>query len=288
MTNEWQEFQAYTHFPRYVAAHKRDTAFLGRFTVEMLLDMKKGFGRVFTILARGYLFHEKDGMLTTDPYDRIGYARMALCAWCSAPKNTENKTQVDFRELHGLFPELVTVDGKGWYYRHVKNVIAFAKAHPCDVKKSMVERCVGMSNGFTKEWKKRVRQFQVPLFAPNTKGAWALRFDDMMAEALTAGPLRMEEYPLPKEIQEKIAQAVPKNVPNWMIEELVRYIMANRRDYTDWVNIPVANFNAYFGDTSFSKKHKPCIPESLVTFEQPKLGICRAKLGHTLSALVER
>lgn len=120
MTDEWQEFQAYTHFPRYAAAHKRDTSFFGRFTLEMLLDMNKGFAQVFTILARGYLFHEKDGTLVHDPYDRIGYARMALCAWCSVPKNAEGTAQVDFRELHGLFPELVTADGRGWFYRHVK------------------------------------------------------------------------------------------------------------------------------------------------------------------------
>ena len=45
MTDEWQEFQAYTHFPRYAAAHKRDTSFLGRFTLEMLLNMNKGFAQ---------------------------------------------------------------------------------------------------------------------------------------------------------------------------------------------------------------------------------------------------
>lgn len=287
MTDEWQEFQAYTHFPRYAAAHKRDTSFFGRFTLEMLLDMNKGFAQVFTILARGYLFHEKDGTLVHDPYDRIGYARMALCAWCSVPKNAEGTAQVDFRELHGLFPELVTADGRGWFYRHVKNVISFVKAHPNDVKKQTLERCYGMSNGFTKEWKKHVKKFQVPLYAPNTKGAWVIRFDDMIAEALAAGPLRMEEYPLPQPVRDKIAQAAPKSVPNYMIEELVRFILANQRDHTEWVNIPMANFNAFFGDTSFSKKHKPHIPDALVVFEPQKLGICRAKLGDAVRSVID-
>lgn len=278
MTNEWQEFQSYIHFPAYTARHKRDVAFLGRFTMEMLSDMKKGFRRVLVILARGYLFHEKDGALAENPYDRIDYARKALCAWCSVPKNT-GRIQVDFRELHSLFPELVAADGKGWYYRHVKNVIRCAKQNPFTVKKAIRERCVGMSNGFTKVWKRKVQQFQVPLFARNTKAAWGIRFDDVLADALAAGPLRMEAYVLPEPVQQRIDASDLNGVPKYMVEELLRYLLANKRDGTAWVNVPVMNFNAFFGDTQFGKKYKSKIPESLVVFDLTKHGICRAKVG---------
>ena len=71
MTNEWLEFKAYTDAPVFLAESKQSTAFIGRFTVRML-KQNKGFSRIFTILARGYLFHNADGTLRTDdPYTRI-------------------------------------------------------------------------------------------------------------------------------------------------------------------------------------------------------------------------
>lgn len=78
MTNEWAEFRAYTEQPTYTATRKTDTSYLGRFTFDMISDFT-GFGRILTIVARGYLFHDKDGSLFKgEPYDRIEYARKAL------------------------------------------------------------------------------------------------------------------------------------------------------------------------------------------------------------------
>ena len=77
LVNELEEFRAYTEFPEYKAEKKSDTAYLGRFTLPMLLELT-GFQRILTILARGYLF--RDG---SDGYDRIEVARRALLAWCS-------------------------------------------------------------------------------------------------------------------------------------------------------------------------------------------------------------
>ena len=66
MLNEVQEFRAYTGAIPGVAGS------LGRFTLESIRDFL-GFERIFTILARGYLF--RDG---GDPYERTDYARNAL------------------------------------------------------------------------------------------------------------------------------------------------------------------------------------------------------------------
>ena len=52
MTNEWNEYKAYIGQPTYAVSNGKDTAFLGRFTTEMIKDFK-GFARIFTILARG-------------------------------------------------------------------------------------------------------------------------------------------------------------------------------------------------------------------------------------------
>lgn len=55
MLNELDEFKAYTTPVKYEVSRKGDTAFLGRFTFESLLNFE-GLGRILTILARGYLF----------------------------------------------------------------------------------------------------------------------------------------------------------------------------------------------------------------------------------------
>ena len=55
MLNEVQEFKDYTQIPTYTSKRTSDTAYLGRFTVEAIRDTL-GFERIFTILARGYLF----------------------------------------------------------------------------------------------------------------------------------------------------------------------------------------------------------------------------------------
>ena len=85
MLNEWQEFQTYTGEVNYTAEDTRDVAYMRRFTFEMLLDFE-GLVRVLTIIARGYLFHDREGnVLKGNPRERIDYARRALCAWCSVP-----------------------------------------------------------------------------------------------------------------------------------------------------------------------------------------------------------
>lgn len=58
MTNEWLEFQAYIKKPTYSAASKHDLSYLGRFTFKTITDFE-GFGRILTVIARGYLFHNR-------------------------------------------------------------------------------------------------------------------------------------------------------------------------------------------------------------------------------------
>lgn len=79
MTNEWAEFKAYTDKPQYISVKKSDKTYMGRFTFDMIKDFT-GFNRIFTILARGFLFHDKDGnVLPGGPYERIDYTRRAFC-----------------------------------------------------------------------------------------------------------------------------------------------------------------------------------------------------------------
>ena len=268
MTNEWAEFKAYTEQPTYTATRKSDTTYLGRFTFDMIAEFS-GFGRILTIIARGNLFHDKKGaILVGNPYERIDHVRKALCAWCSVPdKKKSSDPPVDFRELSADFPELVDKNGIGWFYRHIKSVIRFVKEHPDLVSKSASKKCEGISKGFTAQWKKKVHQLLVPIFALNTKGAWTLRYDDIIADALALGPLRTEDYLLSEKEKKQLESVNIDGVPKEVITDLVCYYLANKADDTDWVVLPVANFDAFYGNNNLSKKWLAKIPKSLIVRE---------------------
>ena len=278
MTNEWLEFQAYIKKPTYSAESKHDLSYLGRFTFKTITDFE-GFGRILTIIARGYLFHIQDGSLREgNPYERVEYARNALCAWCSIPDNNEDEPFTNFSDLSLDFPELVNDRGEGWYFRHVQNIIKFVKKNPDSVSEKAKTTVALVSKGFKKEWKKKVRQLQVPIFALNTKAAWALRFDDILADALELGALRTYEYVLPPKRENAINAIDLGVVPFEVICDVIAYCEANKPTDTDWVVLPIANFDCYYGNTNFSKKWLSKIPATILTREVSN-GVSRVKLN---------
>lgn len=281
MLNEWEEFRAYTGAVSYTAARKSDTTYMGRFTFATILEFE-GMARILTILACGYLFHDKDGaVLPGEPRGRIAYARRALCAWCSVPdggKSTQGwQFRTDFSELHTEFPELVTGDGTGWFLRHVLNIADFMRAHPEQVRRTSLKYADVIEDKFAAAWRNKVMQYQIPIFSPQTKGAWTLRFDDVLADALELGPLRKEAPELPPELIEKIVAALPKEVPAKVVCTLIQYYLSNRPDDSAWVVLPVTNFDAYFGDTSFSKKYLPKIPPEIMA-RSSSFGVSRYRI----------
>ena len=276
MLNEIEEFNAYTGAVNYCANGKYDSTYLGRFTYDMLLIFE-GLARVLTVIARGYMF--KNG---TEP--QIDYARCALCAWCSIPDSKKASPKADwqyktnFKDLHNEFPELVDADGCGWFYRHVHNVISFVQNHPDKVMKTAQSNCEKLQKGFDREWRKKVLQFQVPLFASTTKGAWVLRFDDILADALELGALKNKDIVLPSESVQKISALTPKGVPTNVIPTLFKYYLANRQHDTDFVVLPITNFDAYFGTTSFGRKWLKMIPDELMERSGSGYAICRYRI----------
>ena len=172
--------------------------------------------------------------------------------------------QTDFSELHTEFPELVDADGVGWFLRHVLRAAGFMLAHPEKVRSTSLKYAEVIRSKFVAAWRSRVMQYQIPIFASQTKGAWTLRFDDVLADALELGPLRREGPELPLELTEKVTTALPKEIPSEVVCTLIRYYLANRQDDCEWVVLPVASFDAYFGDTSFSKKYLPKITPEIM------------------------
>lgn len=284
MLNEWKEFQDYTGTVNYTARNKQDTTYLGRFTFDTILDFE-GLNRVLTILARGFLFHNEDGGLVKAPRERIDYAKRGLCAWCSVPDSKKATPREawqfgsDFGELHVDFPGLVEENGSGWFHRHVHRVEVFVRENPERVSSSAQKKCSAIEKGFDQAWRDKVIQMQIPLFAPTTKGQWGLRFDSCLAQTLELGPLRNEGPELSPALVEQLRTLAPKGVSLDMVKTLVSYYLANKPEDSDWVVLPVANFDAYFGTTSFGRKYLKQIPETIMERSETGFGLCRYRLG---------
>lgn len=251
MLNEIAEFEAYTKKPEYKRESKNDNSFLGRFTCEGIQGFE-GFPRVLTIIARGYMF--KNGSAD------IEYARRAISAWCSIPDKDVTKEKedwrfrTDFREYHNEFPELVSENGEGWFYRHFHNAMNFVKNNPDIFTDKEYEKYTLMDKNFDTAWRDKVTRMHFCTYYLKTKGAWILRFDDILSSALELGELKNNDFELREEMKTKISDFTTAPSTALALETLIKYYYANRQEDTDWVVLPVANFDAYFGSTSFSKK----------------------------------
>ncbi len=269
MLNEWQEFLDYTEPVEYQASGKKDTTWLGRFTFEALRDFS-GMNRILTILARGFLFHDSGGeLLPGDPRERIDYARDGLCAWCSIPERSstpkeEWQHRTDFSSFHDQFPKLVDEAGWGWFSRHFHRAMRFAASHPESVHKNYADSAGRLDKLFDQEWRSKVLQYQTKSLSTLTEGAWTIRFDDMIADALELGPLRRMEPELPTELEERLAQIRPEKMPSNILPILVAYYLANCPEDSDWVVLPVTNFDCYFGNTNFGRKHLNQLPQKVI------------------------
>ena len=278
MTNEWNEYKAYIGQPIYAVSNGKDTSFLGRFTTDMIKDFK-GFARIFTILTRGYLFHNADGSLKDgDPRERIEYARRALCAWCSMPDKKKNATpnaewqfKVSFPEYYDEFPELVDEKGAGWYYRHVHTVADFISANRTKVNKHI--HCLAeRTKQWEESWSDKVKQYQVPLFSSNTNAEWLLSFDSAIADALELGALRCEAVTLTAEQIKRLEQYKPKEVPLKVLTTLAEFYIANKQEQSEWVILPVTNIGAYLGSSSLGRQYLSKIPPELMERKQSSFG----------------
>lgn len=260
ITNEWAEFLAYTKEPIYAVRNKKDNDFLDRFTLDMLME-NYGFARILTVLARGYLFHNPDGTLKEDdPYDHTDDARRALCAWCSIPdkKNATPRAEwqfkTDFRELHDAFPELMDENDCGWYIRHLRGIADFINANRDKTGKSTHKLADNMEK-LEDAWRKKVIQFQIPIFSEGTKGDRILRFDDVIADALELGALRIESIRLTAEQEQWLAKVTPPKVPLRVTRTLLEYYLANKPTDSDWCVLPVTNVEAFLGSSALSRMY---------------------------------
>ena len=235
-----------------------------------------GLERIFTILARGYLFRGND------PYENVELAQKALLAWCSIPDKGNTKDDWEYKtcfpELHAEFPELVDADGHGWYIRHIHAIADFMEQNPSKASASVKKYLPALRGDFDHQWRQKVKQFQTPIFLESTDGIWTLRFDDLIANALILGPLRQQEATLSDAQKAKIAPLLPKGVTMEHVATLISYYEVNKPEDTDWVILPAASFNCYFGNTAFSKKVLPATTGLFIERSEMSYGSGRYKV----------
>ena len=92
--------------------------------------------------------------------------------------------------------------------------------------------------------------------------------------------MRCTDMELPDELMERLRTATPKEIPIRMVTAVVAYYIANKPDDSDWVVLPVANFDAYFGTTSFGRKILKQIPQEIMERSDTGFGICRYRITH--------
>lgn len=276
MTNEWLEFKAYTDTPVFLAESKQSTAFIGRFTVRMI-KQNKGFNRILTILARGFLFHNADGTLRTDdPYESFEKARHFLCAWCSLPYETvSNKSlafHTSFPELHSKFPDIVDENGAGWYYRYLHSLSDYIKKNKDNVTKKL--HCFAEKKtlkAIESTWANKLIQYQYSIYNNRSSADFPLLFDTAIADALVLGPLRTEAVVLPDEALQKIkAYGVNAKTERLMIT-LAEYYIANKEPDCEWVIMPRTNISAYLGSATYMESYEDKMPEGFME-KKPEMG----------------
>ena len=280
MIDERTEFQCYTAFPDYRTANVKDTAFLNRISFPMLLT-GKGFSRVLTIIARGYMYKED----TPD----VDCARRALCAWCSIPAEKEAAWQFDtcFPELHDEFPELVDEAGNGWLVRHVRNIVALASSSPDQVSASVRKNAAKAAQTFEPMWRKKVIQFQIPLFSESTRSEWLLLFDDVLASALEAGLLRSFRAEVSVEDAAFLQNHLPGKMPLSEAIELIAYYKINKLEGIDWTLFPSTSFEAFFGNTNFTHKWQKVFFDFFGKKTQECYGVARYMIHDSIAEMVQ-
>ena len=67
--------------------------------------------------------------------------------------------------------------------------------------------------------------------------------------------MRQGTIDLPDDLLAKIEAVKPERMPAEVIQTLIAYYAANRLEDSEWVVLPVANFDCWFGDTNNYPEH---------------------------------
>ena len=127
-------------------------------------------------------------------------------------------------------------------------------------------------------WRKKVIQYQIPIFSEGTKGDRILRFDDVIADALELGALRIESIRLTDEQEQWLAKVTPSKVPICVTRTIFEYYLANKPADSNWCVLPVTNVEAYLGSSALNRMYLKWLPETALERKQMDAGVCIYKM----------
>ena len=120
-------------------------------------------------------------------------------------------------------------------------------------------------------------RFQIPLFSPETKGRLGAALSTTFwPTPWSWGPCALPRS-LPPGLEQRLADSFPSAKPEVLLT-LLEYYVANKQEDSPWVVLPVANFDAYFGTTAFSKKWLTKIPAGFMERQNQHFGVCRYRV----------
>ena len=136
-------------------------------------------------------------------------------------------------------------------------------------------------------WRKKVIQFQIPIFSEGTKGDLILRFDDVIADALELGALRTESIRLTDEQEQWLAEVTPSKVPLRVTRTLLEYYLANKPADSNWCVLPITNMEAYLGSSALSRMYLKELNDLFMVRKESAgvLGAYKIVVGNTAEIL---
>ena len=176
-----------------------------------------------------------------------------------------------------MFSDLDQLEKGDVFYVRVTSLLLWRR-NPDAVRKEAVEKAHALKEGFREQWAKKLRHMLVPPFAPNTRAAWGLHFDDILADGLELGPLKNKDFDLSEDVRQRLTDLTPKGVPVETSVMLYKYYAANKEDDQEYLVLPQQNFNAYFGSTAFSQKWVAALNGKVIEKKSSE-GVCKYKIA---------
>lgn len=168
-------------------------------------------------------------------------------------------------------------NGCGWYIRHLRGIADFINANRDKVGKT-THKLADNIERLEDAWRKKVIQFQIPIFSEGTKGDLILRFDDVIADALELGALRTESIRLTDEQEQWLTEVTPSKVPLHVTRTIFEYYLANKPSDSNWCVLPVTNVEAYLGSSALSRMYLKKLNGALIERKDGRIDACMFRM----------
>ena len=89
--------------------------------------------------------------------------------------------------------------------------------------------------------------------------------------------MRYYEVTIPDALRQRVEELAGKKAAPYICD-LIAFYCAHREEDCEWVVLPVTNFDMYYGNSYFSKRILPTVPEEILQ-RQNYFGTCRCRVA---------